>query len=321
MIKKIFITGASTPSGRAVVQRLKDNYPLTFLLPPGETASGISTKNIVRADITRARSMEGMLDGHDTVIHMASASGYRSWKDCLSINVDGSRNIIRNSVKAGVIRFIHLSSVAVYGRMPGSAITEDQPMKKIRDPSGDTMIDAEHIIRKMSEKHRIDLTVFRPAEPYGTGDEKFLTTLMERLRSGRFRMIGDGGNPVALVNTADVAEAVYLALLKPESAEQTYNLAADRNPSWNEFIEEVCRTMDIPFIPRHISYKSAFRQAILAEILSAFSNKPPGLNRYEVRLAGNSCAYSNRKAREELSFEPSVDPIGGVRDAVRKMQE
>lgn len=314
MVKKILITGGTGTTGRAVVKRLKDNYALTLLLPPGEPAAGLGVRNIVRGDITRAHSLENLIEGYDTVIHMACASGYRSWKDCLSINVDGSRNIIRKSVKAGVIRFIQMSTVAVYGRVPGSTITENQPLKKINDPYGDTMIDAEHIVRRISEKHRIDLTVFRPAEPLGTGDDKLLSRLMERLRSGYHRMIDDGGNPASLVNAADVAEAVYLALLKPESVAQTYNIAAGKNPSWNEFVEEVCRGMDIPFAPKYISYKSAFRQAVLSEFLSAFSNKPPGLNRYEVRLAGKSCSYSIRKAREELGFEPSENLLGGIRE-------
>ena len=120
----------------------------------------------------------------------------------MSINVDGSRNVIRAAVKAGIIRFIHMSSVSVYGRIPDIRISEDQPFKKIRDPYGDTKIDAEQQIRKYAEKNRIDLTVLRPTAVYGEGDRKFLPTLVENLRSGRFRMMGDGSHSVDLVNVA-----------------------------------------------------------------------------------------------------------------------
>jgi nucleoside-diphosphate-sugar epimerase len=320
MVKKIFITGGSGFIGNAVVKRLKDNYQLTLLLPPGEPASGIGGVNIVRGDITRPGSLEGLLDGQDTVIHMAGAVGYQSWRDCLSINVDGSRNVIRKAVRAGVIRFIHMSSVSVYGRVPGITITEDQSLKKIRDPYGDTKIEAEQIIRKYAEKNRIDLTVLRPTAVYGEGDEKFLPKLLENLRSGRFRMMGDGEHPVDLVNVADVAEAVYLALLRPESVGQTYNIANGKNPSWNLFLGEICLELNIPYTVRHISYHTAYRMAGLSEFLSLFSNKPPRLSRYAVRLVGRPYSYSVQKARKELGFEPSVNLIGGVKEYLHKLQ-
>ena len=128
MVKKIFITGASGFIGRAVVKRLKDNYELTLLLPEGESAVGLSGQNIVRGDVTRHRSLSGLIRDHDTVIHMAGSVGYQSWRNCMSINVDGSRNVIRQAVRAGVIRFIHMSSVSVYGRIPDIKITEEQAL-------------------------------------------------------------------------------------------------------------------------------------------------------------------------------------------------
>lgn len=319
MIKKIFVTGASGFIGRAVVNRLKDNYELTLLLPPGEPAVGLGDQNIVRGDVTRPKSLVGLMDGHDTVIHMAGAVGYQSWRNCLSINVDGSRNVMKKAVKAGVIRFIHISSVSVYGRITGIKITEDQPLKKIRDPYGDTKIEAEMLIRKYAEKNRIDLTVLRPTAVYGDGDNKFLPSLIENLKTGKFRMMGDGTHSVDLVNVVDVAEAVYLALLRPESAGQTYNIANARNPSWNTFLKEICNELEIPYTKRYIPYKLAFRVAGLMEFLSVFSGRPPRLSRYAVRLVGRQYNYSIQKARKELGFEPSVNLIEGIKECIRKI--
>ena len=319
MVKKIFLTGASGFIGRAVVKRLKDNYQLTLLLPPGEPAVGLSDQNIVRGDITRPKSLSGLIDGHDTVIHMAGAVGHQSWKNCLSINVDGTRNVIRKAVKAGVIRFIHMSSVSVYGRVPDIMITEDQPFKKIRDPYGDTKIDAELMIRKYAEKNRIDLTVLRPTAVYGDGDSKFLPKLVENLKTGKFRMMGDGSHSVDLVNVVDVAEAVYLTLLRPESMGHTYNIANQKNPVWNSLLKNICAELDIPYSKRHISYKLAYRVAGLMEFLSIFSNKPPRLSRYAVRLVGRQYNYSIQKARKELGFEPSIDLIDGIKESMRNI--
>ena len=319
MVKKIFITGASGFIGRAVVKRLKDNYALTLMLPPDEPTTGLGDQNIVRGDVTRPGSLSRLMDGHDTVIHIAGSVGYQSWRNCLSINVDGTRNVIKKAVKSGVIRFIHMSSVSVYGRVPDISITEEQALKKIRDPYGDTKIEAEQLVRRYAEKNRIDLTVLRPTAVYGEGDNKFLPKLMENLQTGKFRMMGDGKHSVDLVNVADVAEAVYLALLRPESVGQTYNIANEKNPSWNQFLKAVCEELDVPYKNRYISYKLAFRVAALMEFFSIFTPKPPRLSRYAVRLVGRQYNYSISKARKELGFEPSVDLIEGIRQCISNM--
>lgn len=319
MIRKIFITGASGFIGRAVVNRLRDNFELTLLLPPDEPAPGLGDLNIVRGDVTRPGSLTGLMKGHDTVIHLAGAVGYQSWRNCMSINIDGSRNVMKKAVKAGVIRFIHMSSVSVYGRIPDIKIKEDQPFQKIRDPYGDTKIEAEKLIRHFAEKNRIDLTVLRPTAVYGEGDNKFLPKLVENLKSGKFRMMGDGTQPVDLVNVSDVAEAVYLVLIKPESVGQTYNIANPKNPSWNKLLKEACAELDIPYNKRYISYKMAYRVAGLMEFFSIFTGKSPRLSRYAVRLVGRKYNYSVEKARKEIGFEASTDLIEGIRECIRNL--
>ena len=236
----------------------------------------------------------------------------------MSINVDGTRNVMKKAIKAGVIRFIYMSSVSVYGRVPDTLITEEHPYKKIRDPYGDTKLEAEQLIWKLAEKNRIDLTVLRPTAVYGEGDNKFLPQLTENIGSGKFRMIGDGNHTVDLVNVKDVAEAVYLTLLRPESIGQVYNIANEENPTWNKFLKAVSEEMDIPYDQRYISYKLAYRIAGLMEFLSVFRNKPPKLSRYAVRMIGRQYDYSIQKARDELGFEPSVDLITGIRESISK---
>ncbi|MCK4746316.1 MAG: hypothetical protein KAT15_04745, partial [Bacteroidales bacterium] len=129
-----------------------------------------------------------------------------------------------------------------------------------------------------------------------------------------------GSHSVDLVNVADVAEAVYLALIKPESVGQTYNIANEENPSWNEFLKAVCIELEIPYSERYISYKFAYRVAGLMEFVSKFTSNPPRLSRYAVRLVGRQYDYSIEKARQELGYEPSIDLIEGIQKCIRARQ-
>jgi nucleoside-diphosphate-sugar epimerase len=130
-------------------------------------------------------------------------------------------------------------------------------------------------------------------------------------------MMGDGTHSVDLVNVADVADAVYLSLLRPESVGQTYNIANENNPSWNEFLAAVADELDLPFTERYVPYKMAYRAAGLMEFLSSFRSRQPRLSRYAVRLVGRQYDYSIEKARKELGFEPSIGLLDGIRQAIR----
>lgn len=74
----------------------------------------------------------------DAVIHLAGCVGDQKWGSCITVNRDGTSTIAEEAIWSGVRRFIHLSSVSVYGRVPLVEIREDSPVRKIGDPYGDT---------------------------------------------------------------------------------------------------------------------------------------------------------------------------------------
>ena len=185
---------------------LRDDHQISLLYLPEEPVERFSDLNIIRGDITRADSLAGKLSGHDTLIHIAGSVGFQTWKNCRLVNIEGTRNILREAADSGIRRVIHMSSVSVYGRVPDIAITEEQPYKKIGDPYGDTKIEAEYLVRQIAGENGMEYTILLPTAVYGQGDNKFLPKLMENLRSGKFKMMGDGNHSVDLVNVIDVAE-------------------------------------------------------------------------------------------------------------------
>jgi nucleoside-diphosphate-sugar epimerase len=319
MPEQIFLTGASGFIGKAVVSRLlKKDYQLSLLYLPDEPVERFTDLNIIRGDITRADTLAGKLWGHDTLIHIAGSVGFQTWKNCRSVNIEGTRNILRGAADSGIRRVIHMSSVSVYGRVPDIAITEKQPFKKIGDPYGDTKIEAEYLVRQIAKEHGMGYTILRPTAVYGQGDNKFLPKLMENLRSGKFKMMGDGNHSVDLVNVIDVAEAVSLVLKKDISIGQTYNIANKQNPTWNEFLKVVAEELNISYKSSYISYHLAYRIVGLMEGISKITGKPPRLSRYAVRLVGRQYDYVIEKARNELGFNPSVELLDGIRTCIRE---
>jgi nucleoside-diphosphate-sugar epimerase len=314
----VMVTGASGFIGQAIVKKLLQRGHSVFaLLLPEEPESLAAGTTIVRGDVTRPETLAGTMKESKAVIHLAGAVGFQTWKNCLAINREGTFNVAREAVSSGVRRFIHMSSVSVYGRTPFVPIGEDFPLRKIGDPYGDTKIDAENILREAVRQGSLDLTVIRPTVVYGPGDNKFVPTLLRNLRSGKFRVIGDGEQAVDLVHVDDLAAFVLRVLEEPKTIGRTYNITNLGNPSWNEMVKKLCSELAIPAPRGHLSYRTAYRLAGIMETLSALTGKPPRLNRYSVRIVGRPYHYLIDAARRDLGFTPSIDLMAGLRECLK----
>jgi len=318
---RIFVTGASGFIGRTVTRTLVEHgHDVTALLLPGEPKNTVQGTAIVRGDVTRPFTLKDKMKTHDAVIHLAGAVGYQKWKTCIEVNINGTRDVVLEAIRCGVSRFIHMSSISVYGRVPHVPIGEDFPLKKIGDPYGDTKIDAENVVRKFARKGKLDLTIVRPNAVYGIGDEKFLPTLVRNLERGGFRMIGDGTQTVELVHVEDVARFIVMVLADKNTYGQVYNIANPANPSWNELLKLLSSELNIPVSEKHLSFRTAYLLGCIMELVSKISKKPPRLTRYSVRLVGQHYNYLADKARVELGYTPQIELLEGVREAVRSLQ-
>jgi nucleoside-diphosphate-sugar epimerase len=312
---KVFVTGAAGFIGRNLLPGLaRAGHETTALLLPDEAEAGLAAGCIVRGDITEPRGLESHLVGHDAVVHLAAAVGYgQTMQRCLRINRDGTRNVVHAAVRAGARRFVQLSSVSVYGRSTGACVDEDTPLQRTGDPYGDTKIEAESILQWHAARGEIDLTILRPTVIYGPGDDKFLPKLVENLKSGRARVIGDGSHRVDAIHVDDVVACIVRVLDEPRAFGRVYNLNHGGNPSWREFVACAAVALGLPPTERHLPYRMALLLAGVLEGWARLRGGEPLLSRYAVRVVGRPYHYATDRAKIELGFEPRIDLREGVR--------
>ena len=131
---KTLVTGASGFLGSAVLRRLlRAGHDVRALMRPNSNRRNIEGLAVetVMGDLSDPSSFGAALKGCDALFHVAA--DYRLWvpdpDDMYTINVDGTRELMRAALRAGVQRIVYTSSVATLGlNSNGTPADEETPV-------------------------------------------------------------------------------------------------------------------------------------------------------------------------------------------------
>ena len=119
-------------------------------------------------DVTDLESVRRAMDGVEVVFHLASKVGH--WgeaEEFRRVNVAGTENVLRAALEAGVARFVHTSTIGVYGLNPVDGTDETYDHMRSESPYCNSKIEAEEHAFRYHREEGLPLTVVRPAEIYG----------------------------------------------------------------------------------------------------------------------------------------------------------
>ena len=209
----IALTGSSGFIGRVLAPLLTaSGHELRVLVH--RTAPGIQA-TVIRGDLLDADALDRLVSGVDVVIHLAAAIDIRDRVDpqTMAVNIDGTRLLLDAARKAGVRRFIHVSSVAAFEQAP-----LNEPLDETRHLSTDRRrpYDYAKAVAQASVLACTDLEVIvlAPTAVFGPFDDKpsLLGKAIIGMRLGRVPALFPGG--VDFVDVRDVADAVASAVVR-----------------------------------------------------------------------------------------------------------
>lgn len=226
----IAVTGATGFLGRHLVSALHAaGHAVRAVVRSPEKARDLGCASVAVADLADADALTRAFTGCDAVIHNAALFmlADAGWDAFWSANVDGTARSLTAAADAGVTRNILISSTAVYGRRPFRRIAESTP-RLTADARGRAWAYA--ISKAVAEtrawgiatERGLSLTALRPTAIYGHGDPNF-TAMAERWLDRRIAWAPTAHIP--LVHAADVAAAAVAAAERPQTTNQSYNLA------------------------------------------------------------------------------------------------
>jgi len=150
---KVLITGGAGFLGINLVRHLMKKGVkeiVSFdLLPFDYPERGQITE--IMGDIRDSAAVANAIEGVDMVVHTAAALPLYKKEDIYTTDIDGTRNIISAAYDAGVSRFVHVSSTAVYGIPDHHPLIEDDELDGV-GPYGEAKIAAENVCREYRDK-------------------------------------------------------------------------------------------------------------------------------------------------------------------------
>jgi len=199
------------------------------------------------------------------------------------VMVAATRNLAEEAAKAGVKRFIHLSSIAVYGDACG-VLDEETPLNPVNTPYGLAKITCETWVSKAAAQG-VETVIFRPALIYGPGSELWSARIARLLYARRLGDLGAAGDGLCnLVHIGDVVNAIHAALDAPGAAGQVFNLAQPNPPSWNRYLMDYAHALGATPVHRLPGWQMKLEGRLLApplkvmEILERFQRRLSRLN-------------------------------------------
>jgi len=315
-MRKVAITGAAGFIGSNLAQRLARTYEVVAIdnLSYGLRDQVPEGVRFVRADI-RDRNLADALAGADTLFHLAAKNCIPDCEDdpveTVSINVEGTVNVLEASRRAGIERVIFAETSALYEGVESLPAREEiiAPESFYAISKFATMPFARRYERRFGMK----LTALRYFNVYGPRQDYRRTVpplmsafIIKLMRGERPIVYGTGEKRRDFVFVDDVNDFHELCLSDERTIGKTFNVGSGSNHSVLEIYAAISTLLEIDIPPEHrADMPGDEAQATLADITAAraLGWKPrvslnEGLRRSadfirEHVLAGSDLAHEN----------------------------
>lgn len=253
----------------------------------------------LRGDIRDREAVQRAMSGVRTVVHCAAALPLCSRREIFTTEVGGTRTLLEAAMAAGIERFIHISSTAVYGVPDHHPIFEDDPASGV-GPYGEAKIQAEAVCTEFRGKG-LCVPVLRPKTFVGPERLGVFELLYDFAFEGRnFPVIGSGNNRYQLLDVEDLCEAVYLcATLDQARVNDVFNVGAEQFGTIREDFQAV---LDRAGHGKHIMGLPAAPTVFLLKMLELMRLSP--LYQWIYDTMARDSFVSTDKISERLGFHP-----------------
>lgn len=289
---------------------------LSKLLPEIRTQA-----EVVVGDLTERQSLEQAVSGVDRIFHCA---GFVSdWGDphrFESTNVRGTEWLLEAAQRTGVNRFVHLSSIAVFGVPAPREINDESAYQTSNDQFSRTKIESERIVLRFHAVHGMPVVVLRPGVVYGMRGA-WLEEPLSMIRAGKMFLIAQGEGTCHPCYVENLVDAMVLAGNHPNAIGQSFIVGDGESLSFKEYFNHLARLAETAEIERSIPLWAARTLASSCELVASAlrSETRPLLTHTAIDMLIPKSRISTRKIEAILGFKPRFSVSAAMQDVSRRL--
>lgn len=253
---------------------------------------------------------QSSLKGVDAVIHLAARVHVmkETHDDPLeafrNVNTQGTLNLAKQAVDAGVKRFVYLSSIKVNGEKTQDTpfYAHDQPNP--HDPYAVSKFEAEQQLLTLGKESGLEVVIIRPPLVYGHGVKGNFSRLIKLVEKSIPLPLAGIKNSRSLVSLQNLCSFIQVCLAHPKAAGEVFLVSDGQDLSTSELFEHIAMALGkksrLFYLPQG-----------LIRLLTHLLNRGA---EYE-RLFG-SLQVDIAKNEQLLGWKPSISVETGIRKTV-----
>lgn len=304
-MKKVLITGANGFIGKELCLSLhKMGYEVIGGVRKDFAMPGIKIINV--GEINKDTEWGPTLQGVEIVVHLASRVHIMQDKNpnpleaYREVNVEGTAKLAKACCKAGVKKFIFLSSIKVNGE------GKDQPYVEEDIPSpadyyGVSKWEAEKILQKIFSSSEVDFTIIRPPLVYGPEVKANFHQLIKAVNYQLPLPLKRVQNMRSFIFIGNLINAINKVIQSEQKSRATYLISDGEDCSTSQLISKMSHILGRP------CRLFAFPPNLLDLLLKILRKGQMGQRLF------SSLTVSNQKFKKDLDWTPPYTLDEGLR--------
>jgi nucleoside-diphosphate-sugar epimerase len=215
--------------------------------------TGDSSRFIAVGEVNGNTDWAEALQGQHVVVHTAARAHIMDdgaidpLTEFRSVNVAGTLNFARQAARAGVQRFLFISSIKVNGEqtpLGGCFTADDAPAPE--DSYGISKWEAEQGLQALAAETGMEVVIIRPPLVYGPGVKGNFASMIKLVEKGLPLPLGAIHNKRSLVALDNLVDLIITCIDHPAAANQVFLAGDGEDLSTTELLRGVARAMGKP---------------------------------------------------------------------------
>jgi len=247
MSTSILLTGATGFVGQALTAKLlTQSFKVVVGLRKLSSILPSELTQEVVGDILPVTDWSAALKDINVVVHVAARA--HILKDTVAVpieefrkvNADGTINLAKQAVGAGVSRFVFISSIGVNGNSNTYPFLEAD-IANPQEPYAISKYEAELGLLELAENTGMEVVIIRPPLVYGPKAPGNFSNLLKWMKIGIPLPLGAIHNKRSLVALDNLVSFIMLCINHPKAANEVFLISDGEDVSTSELLRKVAK--------------------------------------------------------------------------------